>query len=96
MFICHVNKLILVIGVVNVTMDVPDSTLFCNHDWDPLYLRGIFDTEFNDFSDLWCSDINDMDLLSHVEQVEHYCPIVEDISLDDETLCKAVEGIERE
>ena len=84
MFICHVNKLILVIGVVNVTMDVPDSALFCNRDWDPLYLRGIFDTEFNE---LWCSDINDMDLLSHVEQVERYCPIVEDISLDDETLC---------
>ena len=77
-------------------MDVPDSALFCNRDWDPVYLRDIFESDFNDFSDLLCSDVNYMDLLSHVEEVEHYCPIVENKSLDDETLCKAVEGIERE
>ena len=34
--------------------------------------------------------------MQNVEKVEKYSPIVEDISLDDEVLCQAVEKIETE
>ena len=77
-------------------MDVSDSELLCNRDWDPSYLHSIFSNDFDECLDLWANSINDMDLVKHVESVEKYCLIVEDISIDDETLCKAVEGIEKE
>ena len=77
-------------------MEVTDASLLCNHDWDPSYLTTIFDVDFFDTADFLDSSISDMELLSHVESVERYSPIVEDISLDDETLCKAVERIETE
>ena len=86
----------LLICDVIFTMDVSDSALVANHDWDPLYLHDIFEVDFNDLSDLWSSNISDMELIQHVECVETYSPIVEDISLDDNTLCKAVEKIEHE
>ena len=38
----------------------------------------------------------DTDLVSEVEKIERYCPVMEDISLDDRTLCTAVEGIENQ
>ena len=82
--------------MVIFTMDVSDGELLCNRDWDPSYLHSIFSSEFDDLLDLWDSSINDMELVKHVECVEKYCPIVEDISMDDDTLCKAVEGIEKE
>ena len=79
-------------------MDVSDYYLLQNRDWDPIYLSQLFSEEFYyDFTDLWnTGNMNDMDLVSAVEKVEKYSPIVEDISLDDEVLCPAVEQIEDE
>ena len=77
-------------------MDVPDCALVCNHDWDPSYLSTIFDSELEDLNDIFSDSISDMDLVEHVEQIECYCPVVEDILLDDVTLCQAVEQIEQE
>ena len=51
-------------------MDLPECALFCNHDWDPCYLKDIFDVSFDECSDLWSDSITDMDLLEHVECVE--------------------------
>ena len=77
-------------------MDVPDCALVCNQDWDPAYLSSIFDSEFDNSNDFLSDSISDMDLVEHVEEMERYCPVVEDISLDDVTLCEAVEQIEQE
>ena len=77
-------------------MDVSDTWLWSNRDWDPSYLSSIFDKDFYDFNDLWLSNINDMELLEAGKDVERYCPIVEDISMDDQELCEAVEQIEYE
>ena len=79
-------------------MDVSDYYLLQNRDWDPSYLSQLFSELFYyDFTDLWnTGNMNDMDLVSAVEKVEKYSPIVEDISLDDEVLCAAVEQIEDE
>ena len=35
-------------------------------------------------------------LIKEMEEYERYCPIVEDISLDDNVLCDAVQRIEDE
>ena len=56
----------------------------------------LLDADFYDFNELWESNTSDCDLVDHVERMETYCPIVENISMDDETLCKAVEKIEYE
>ena len=48
------------------------------------------------FSELWISDINDVELLEAEKGVEKYCPLVEDISIEDSDLCLAVERIEEE
>ena len=40
--------------------------------------------------------MSDMELVHNVEQVEKYCPITEDISMDDHVLYSAVEKIEEE
>ena len=77
-------------------MEVSDSTLCRNRDWDPNYLKEIFNEDFYDFTELWGTSVMDTELLKDVEQVEKYCPVVEDISLDDDTLCSAVENIEKE
>ena len=77
-------------------MDVSDTWLWSNRDWDPSYLSSIFDKDFYDFNDLWLSNINDMELLEAGKDVERYYPIVEDISMDDHELCSAVERIEEE
>ena len=63
-----------------------------NRDWDPEYLRCLFDEDFNDMSYLWrhSSDISDEDIV----KADPYRPIVEDISMDDDTLREAVESIE--
>ena len=79
-------------------MEVPDDVLFHNRDWDPSYLRLLFNEEFNDFAELWKSNVADSDVVTktvHVER-ETYSLTVEDISLDDETLCSAVDKIEEE
>ena len=75
-------------------MDVSDRFLWQNRDWDPSYLSTIFDMDFHDFNDLWISNTQDSELVKVAEHVEKYCPIVEDISMDDTELCNAVEAIE--
>ena len=77
-------------------MEVSDECFVENRDWDPSYLALLFSEEFNDFGDLWKSNVTDMELVSEVNKLEAYCPIVEDISLEDEVLCTAVERIEEE
>ena len=66
-----------------------------NLDWDPVYLSRIFESEFEDYSNLW----DDEHSVSGREMMEvaeggNYCPIVEDISIDDDTLCSSIEEIE--
>ena len=55
----------------------------------------LFDEDFHDFSELWCGNMENRDLVNAVEKLEIYSPVVEDISLDDNVLCQAVEKIER-
>ena len=52
--------------------------------------------DFHDFNELWSSNMGDSELVSAIENLEIYSPIVEDISMDDNTLCEAVEQIEQE
>ena len=51
--------------------------------------------DFYDFTAHWQNSLPDLDLVSAKEE-GRYCPEVEDISLDDETLYEAVEQIEFE
>ena len=67
-----------------------------NMDWDPSYLKELFSEDFYEFSEMWYSDVNDRDLVVEVEGVEHYSPVTEDITLEDDELCRAVEKIEHE
>ena len=77
-------------------MEVSDKNLCENLDWDPAYLSSIFDCDFHDISYLWNIEMNDMELMEVVRDVERYSPIVEDISIEDSELCRAVEQIEEE
>ena len=77
-------------------MDVLDSMFISNRDWDPGYLMDIFSHDFFEFQDLWSSQMSDNELVKEVQNVEKYQPIVEDISMDDDLLCSAVEKIEEE
>ena len=77
-------------------MEVPDCDFMTNFDWDPAYLKQLFTQDFYDFRELWNSNIPDEDLVTEMNKVERYSPIVEDISLDDTVLCTAVEKIEQE
>ena len=64
-----------------------------NRDWDPTYLQELFRVDFYDFSKHWRSKISDADLNMEIDTVETYCPITEDISIEDEVLYNAVEKI---
>ena len=79
-------------------MEVSDIELSRNRDWDPNYLHDLMMDDFYEFNDLWQSNIRDGDLVQETDRVERecYCPLVEDISLEDEVLCSAVEKIEEE
>ena len=77
-------------------MDISDRLFFTNRDWDPCYLHTIVSEDFFEFKELWETNVCDKELVQVADKVDHYCPIVEDISLDDETLCRAVEQIEKE
>ena len=79
-------------------MELSDRDLIENSDWDPCYLRHIFDGDFFENSDLWQGNMefSDQELLKYVEKVEPCKLIVKDISLEDETLCSEVEKIEHE
>ena len=77
-------------------MDVADELLCRNKDWDPAYLCDIFTEDFFDFQELWDNSITYCVLVDSVSKMEQYCPVVEDISMDDNELCQAVEKIEEE
>ena len=71
-----------------------EDNLWVNRDWDPCYLSQIFSEDFNDFTEMWSTDVTDSEIVTEAIHAEHYCPLVEDISLDDAELCTAVEKIE--
>ena len=77
-------------------MEVSDVKLFCDRDWDREYLMDIFTQDFEEYPNTWESNVSDTQLVNHVEKLEKYFPVVEDISMDDETLCSAVKQIEYE
>ena len=77
-------------------MEISDDMMARNRDWDPSYLGHLFSEDFYDFKDLWQSPVSDSQLVQDVANLDKYSPIVEDISMDDEVLCKAVEKIENE
>ena len=70
-------------------MDISDHILLRNRDWDPDYLLDVFSSDFFEYRELWSSgNISDRDLVTDVEKLEKYCPIIEDISMDDQELCR--------
>ena len=75
-------------------MELSDAHFTCNRDWDPSYLKSIFDTDFYEYSDLWSNSMDDSEILDVATFGEPYQPIV--ISMDDNELCSAVEKIESE
>ena len=75
-------------------MELDDTTLSACSAWDPGYLEGIFSQDFYDFGHLWINKMSDRHLVHAVETIEKYNPLVEDISLDDDTLYQAAEEIE--
>ena len=77
-------------------MEISDRDLCHNMDWDPNYLKDIFQQDFYEFPELWNMNVNENELVKVAENVEKYSPTVEDISLDDETLTCAVKQIENE
>ena len=77
-------------------MELSNRIFVTNQDWDPYYLRDLVCQDWYDFKELWQSDvIGDNELVKAVDSVDQYCPVLEDISLDDMTLCQAVEEIEK-
>ena len=78
-------------------MDLDDINV--NLDWDPCYLAGIFDVDFNDMSELWASEtfIPDCHILLAMENFESKNMkgvSFGDSSLDDNFLRDVVEKIE--
>ena len=72
-----------------------DESLLDNRDWDPEYLQKLFSQDFNNMSHLWYGGnyVTDKEIS---KVADRYCPIVEDISMDDEELRYQVEKIEIE
>ena len=80
-----------------VAMDIADRLFVTNRDWDPHYLRELVTQDFYDFTEHWNTSITDMELLAAEGPLSgKYLPVVEDISLDEDTLYEAVEQIEHE
>ena len=78
-------------------MDISDEVLTSNFDWDLEYLQEIFKQDFYEIiNDLWCTEFSDMEVVDEACKIEKYCPVTEDISVDDDFLCSAVEKIESE
>ena len=75
-------------------MELSDHILLRERDWDPAYLCDIFSQDFYDFDHLWKGKMCDRYLVHAIETLECYNPLVEDISLDDDTLYQAVDEIE--
>ena len=79
-----------------VEMEVSDNYFMNNRDWDPVYLQDLFREDFFDFTEHWSSPLSDAELNQEMDKLEKYCPITEDISMEDEVLCQVVEKIEHE
>ena len=78
-------------------MVIVDRLFVTNRDWDPHYLRELVTQDFYDFTEHWNNSTTDMELLAAERPFSgKYSPMVEDISLDDDTLYEAVEQIEQE
>ena len=80
-------------------MELSDRLFFTHCDWDPQYLRDLVTQDFYEFKEHWENSLPDIELVKATEgamATEAYRPLVEDISLDDEALCEAVEQIEYE
>ena len=79
-------------------MDIPDRLFAMNRDWDPQYLRELVTQDFYEFKHLWLNSLLDMELLAATKGGSNarYCPVMEDISLDGQTLYDNVEQIEYE
>ena len=90
------NHLTLHLQLSVLIMDTYDLLLSQNRDWDLSYLAMLFSEDFDDYSDLWASNVNDSELVQEMNKLEIYAPVVEDISMDDDTLVHAVEKIENE
>ena len=84
-------------SVIGVAMDIADHVFVTNLDWDPQYLMECVTQEFYDFTEHWQNCLSDKELIDGERpRPGSYCPLVEDISLDDDTLYEAVEQIEQE
>ena len=62
-------------------------------------MRDIVCQDFYDFSKHWSNSVPNMELIAAEATAKgdgRYCPVVEDISLDDEALYEAVTQIENE
>ena len=96
MLVCATGQFAL--SFCGLNMELADCMFTANKDWDPMYLRYIFSQDFYEFHELWKSNICDKELVNIAEKSENerYTPIVEDILLDDKTLCAAVDQIEKE
>ena len=79
-------------------MDIADHVFVTNLDWDPQYLMECVTQDFYDFTEHWQNCLSDKELIDgkRLGPGSWYCPLVEDISLNDDTLYEAVEQIEHE
>ena len=71
-------------------MDTYDLFLSQNRDWDPSYLAMLFSEDFDDYSDLWSSNVNDYELVQEMNKLEIYAPVVRDILKMSEFHCYLV------
>ena len=51
-------------------MDLADTLIISNRDWDPSYLSELFSEDYHDFPELWSSNMSDSQLIQEVEKVE--------------------------
>ena len=72
-----------VVDSASMDIEISDQFLMSNRDWDPAYLQTMFCEDFNSCSELWQSNVSDVALINKVEETERYCPITEDISIED-------------
>ena len=77
-------------------MDISDRLFVTNRDWDSQYLRELVTQDFYDFKEHWQSSVMSDKELIVAERQTPYCPVTEDISIDDATLYEAVAQIEDE
>ena len=67
-------------------MDIADCVFVTNLDWDPQYLMECVTQDFYDFTEHWQNCLSDKELIDGQRPGPQYCPVVEDISLDDDTV----------